>query len=198
MSTEVRVLPRNEIAGRLREIAMLRITVFHDWPYLAERALEAECDYLRPYIDNAHAIVAGAFDGAAMVGVTTGAPLSDHDPSVAAAVRAGGLNPPDVFFLSESTLLPAFHGRGLGHAFFDLRERHAARHLFQHAVFAAVTRPADHPARPRHPRDLEPFWRKRGYAPIGTMAKLRWRDVGAPAETEKPLAIWHRTLDPPS
>lgn len=198
MSTEVRILGRDEIAERLREIAMLRITVFRDWPYLYEGNLDYEREYLRPYTESPHAIVAGAFDGAAMVGVTTGAPLSDHDPSVAAAVRELGLNPPDVFYLAESLLLPAFHGRGLGHAFFDGRERHARRHLFRHAVFASVIRPADHPARPRSPRDLEPFWRKRGYVPTGKAAKMRWRDVGDVAETEKSLALWGRTLDLPS
>lgn len=198
MSTEVRTLSRDEVAGRLREIAMLRITVFRSWPYLCEGDLDQEREYLRRYAENAHAIVAGAFDGAAMVGVTTGAPLSDHEPSVAAAARTLGLNTPDVFYMGESILLPAFHGRGLGHAFFDVRERHARRHLFRHAMFASLIRPADHPARPRTPRDLEPFWRKRGYAPTGATAKMRWRDVGDEAETEKRLAIWGRTLEPTS
>lgn len=195
MSAEVRILDRDEVAERLRELAMLRITVFRDWPYLYEGDLEYEREYLRPYIQSPHAIVAGAFDGAAMVGLTTGAPLSDHDPSVAEAVRGLGLNPPDVFYLAESVLLPAFHGRGFGHAFFDMRERHARKHLFRHAVFASVIRPADHPARPRHPRDLEPFWRKRGYVPTGATAKMHWRDVGDADDTEKHLAIWARTLD---
>ena len=199
MSTVARLLSTGEIAERLHEIAMLRITVFRDWPYLYDGDAEYERRYLRPYAESPRAVVVGAFDGSALIGASTGTPMSDHEESVAEAVRATGLPQSSVFYFAESVLLPAFHGRGLGHAFFDLREKHARRHGFRYAVFASVIRPQDHPARPRMARDLGPFWRKRGYEPVeSAVARLSWRDVGDSEETEKRLAIWMRDLDVPA
>jgi GNAT superfamily N-acetyltransferase len=195
MSVEVRTLARDEVARRLNDLATLRITVFREWPYLYDGEIEYEQAYLRPYTESAAAIVAGAFDGAALVGACTGTPLTDHQDGVADAVAEAGLAPRDVFYFAESVLLPAFQGRGIGHAFFDVRERHARRHAYRHVVFASVIRPDDHPMRPHRHRDLGAFWRGRGYAPIdGPAARLSWRDVGDDRETEKRLRLWQRDL----
>lgn len=166
------------------------------WPYLYDGDAEYERQYLRRYAESPRAVVVGAFDGSALVGASTGTPMSDHEEGVAEAVRGAGLPQPKVFYLAESVLLPAFHGRGLGHAFFDRRERHARRHGFRYAVFASVIRPEDHAARPRMTRDLGPFWRKRGYNPVdGAEARMSWRDVGDAEESEKRLRIWMRDLE---
>ena len=199
MSTEVRLLSREEVAERLADLATLRITVFRDWPYLYDGDVRYERRYLRPYAESPRAIVVGAFDGRALIGASTGTPISDHEAGIVEALDPLGVAAADVFYLAESVLLPAFHGRGIGHAFFDLRERHARRCGYRYAVFASVIRPADHPRRPRLVRDLAPFWRKRGYAPVqGATARLWWRDVGDTEETEKPLAIWLRDLEAPT
>jgi GNAT superfamily N-acetyltransferase len=199
MSVAVRTLSREEVAERLGDLATLRITVFRGWPYLYDGDAEYEQAYLRPYTQSSAAIVAGAFDGAALVGASTGTPLTDHEEGVAEAVSASGLAPGDVFYFAESVLLPAFHGRGIGHAFFDVRERHARRLGFRHVVFASVIRPDDHPMRPDRHRDLGPFWRGRGYSPVdGPVARLSWRDVGDAHETEKRLRLWRLDLDAPT
>jgi GNAT superfamily N-acetyltransferase len=195
VSIQVRTLSRDEIIERLDDIAKLRITVFREWPYLYDGDAKYEREYLRPYSDSPRAIVVGAFDEAALVGASTGTPLLDHQEGVAEAVHALGLPQADVFYFAESVLLPAFQGRGIGHAFFDHRERHAQRHVYRYVAFASVIRPKDHPARPSSARDLTTFWRKRGYAPAdGATASLSWRDVGEPEETEKQLTIWMRDL----
>lgn len=199
MGIEVRTLSRDEILRRLDDLATLRMVVFRDWPYLYDGDRDYEARYLRPYAESPRAIVVGAFDGAALIGASTGTPLGDHEPGVAEAVRQAGLPSREVFYLAESVLLPAFHGRGIGHAFFDRRERHAREHGFRYALFASVIRPDDHPARPRQARDLAPFWRKRGYAPVqGATARLAWRDIGDGNETEKRLRLWIRELSAPS
>ena len=199
MSVAVRVLSRDETASRLHELATLRITVFRDWPYLYDGDADYERRYLRPYTESPEAIVVGAFDDAALVGAATGTPLTDHEEGVAEAVRELDLPREQVFYFAESVLLPAFHGRGLGHAFFDERERHARGLGYRYALFASVIRPDDHPARPPLARNLAPFWRKRGYTRVeGATARLSWRDVGDEEESDKRLALWMRDFELPA
>ena len=93
-------------------------------------------------------------------------------------------------------LLPAYRGRGLGHAFFDHREAQArALGGFTHSTFCAVVRPPDHPLRPRDYVPLDAFWHKRGYAKAdGMMAHFAWKDIDQAAETAKPMQFWMKAL----
>lgn len=97
-------------------------------------------------------------------------------------------------------LLPAYRGRGLGHAFFDEREAHARRirpaeRAFTHAAFCGVVRPAGHPMRPESYVPLDAFWTKRGYARVeGLLGSYTWLDIGDKDETEKPMQFWMKRL----
>ena len=195
MTVDVRRIPPAEAAGWLDEVARLRIGVFRDWPYLYDGSLDYERRYLRVYAENPSAVLIGAFAGGRIVGAATGTPMTDHADEFAAPLAAVGWDAPDVFYCAESVLLPGWRGQGIGHRFFDLREEAARRMGFAHSVFASVIRPHDHPMRPDGARDLAPFWRGRGYAPLDAPpATFRWRDVGDADDTAKPLAFWGRRL----
>ncbi|MFC0200019.1 GNAT family N-acetyltransferase [Paracoccus rhizosphaerae] len=194
MSVTTRVLIGDDLAAALDDVARLRITVFRDWPYLYDGDRDYERDYLRAY-QSPGAVVVVAEDAERIVGASTGAPMADHAADFGAAF-AGRPEPlSDIFYCAESVLLPEYRGHGLGHAFFDAREAHARSLGARYAAFCSVVRPADHPARPADYRPLDGFWRKRGYAPLpGVVAHYSWRDLGADAETDKPLQFWMRSL----
>lgn len=191
----VRALARDELAGRIGEIARLRIAVFRDFPYLYDGDEDYERAYLRPYLDSPGAVVAGAFDGGRLIGAATGTPMEDHAGDFAAAFAGTGLDLPGIFYCAESVLLPDFRGQGIGHRFFDIRERHARDLGRRYVAFCAVVRPADHPLKPEAYRPLDPFWRGRGYAPLpGAVAEFAWKDLGEARETRKPLQVWIKAL----
>ena len=192
MSPRLDVLTGPAVLPHLDALAALRIAVFRDWPYLYDGDMGYERDYLAAYA-RPGAMVAGAFDGDRMVGAATAAPMAQHHDEFAAALAGHDVGA--IWYLAESVLLPDYRGHGVGHAFFDLREAEGRRQGFAVAAFCAVTRPDDHPARPAGARDLAPFWRARGYAPVpGAVARFAWRDVGMDAETAKPLQFWMRAL----
>ncbi|WP_424966011.1 GNAT family N-acetyltransferase [Dinoroseobacter sp. S375] len=195
MSLRFRTLRGAELAEAIPALAALRIAVFRDWPYLYDGDVVYEAHYLECYRDCPQSVVilAETAEGE-VVGAATGMPARDH-ADVSEAYDALAKPGMEIFYCAESVLHPAYRGQGAGHRFFDAREAHARALGATHASFCAVTRPVDHPARPAEARDLHPFWRKRGYAPVdGAELRMRWLDVGASEETEKPLQIWMRAL----
>lgn len=195
MTLDIRPLRGGDLARALGDLAALRIRVFRDWPYLYDGDLGYERRYLKRFAASAEAVMIGAYDGGRLVGASTAAPMEDHATDFAAPLAQAGLDPAQVWYLAESVLLPDYRGHGAGHRFFDLREA-AGRALGRvHAVFCSVLRPADHPQRSPGYRPLDAFWRARGYAPIpGAIAHFSWKDIGASAETSKPLQLWSRSL----
>ena len=191
----VETLTGSALDAALDDVARLRISVFRDWPYLYDGALEYERDYLESYRTSTGAVVVGAFDGTRLVGAATGTPMEDHSDDFAAPFSKTPYAPKDVFYCAESVLLPEYRGQGIGHRFFDAREAQARALGRKYSAFCGVIRPDDHPLRPPNYRTLDAFWRKRGYAPLkGVVARFGWRDIGHTEQTEKPLQFWLRAL----
>lgn len=192
---DVRSLTGPALEAALDAVADLRIAVFRDWPYLYDGDAAYERAYLQSYRDSPGAILVGAFDGPRLVGAATGTPMRDHADEFAAALAMSGHDLDSMFYCAESVLLPEYRGRGIGHRFFDLREAHASGLGCTTSAFCAVTRPAKHPLKPATYQPLDPFWRKRGYAPLpGAVAHFAWKDLDQPGETDHPLQVWLRRL----
>ncbi len=177
-------------------LAKLRITVFHDYPYLYEGSLEYELDYLSIYSDSPRSLLFAAFYGEEMIGATTCIPLADETPEVQVPFLAAGMDINGIFYFGESILLSQYRGHGLGHRFFDEREAHArAFGKFKYTCFCGVVRPDDHPARPADYRPLNDFWKKRGYQPVpGMLSEFEWLDIGEAAPTKKPMQYWMKEI----
>lgn len=189
-----RILTGESVATVLDDLARLRIAVFRDWPYLYDGDLDYERDYLTAY-QSPGAVVVAAFDGARMIGASTGAPMEDHAGDFASAFANRPEKLEEIFYCAESVLLPDYRGHGLGHAFFDGREAQARKLGRRYTAFCSVQRPKDHPRRPADYRPLDDFWRKRGYEPLsGVVAEFDWKDLDAPVSTKKPLQFWMKTL----
>lgn len=183
------------LAEALGDVARLRIKVFRAWPYLYDGDAAYEESYLQIYRDSADAILVGAFDGDRLVGASTGTPMQDHAEDFAAAFAGQDVALSDIFYCAESVLLPEYRGQGIGHAFFDAREDHARALGHSYAAFCGVQRPKDHPMRPDAYQPLDPFWRKRGYAPVeAAVAQFSWKDIDQEQETAHPLQFWMRRL----
>lgn len=192
---QVAALTGEAAAAVTPALATLRIEVFRAYPYLYDGDADYERAYLAAYARAPGAVIVGAWDGDRLVGAATGAPMAEQDPAWAAPFAERGEDLSRLLYCGESVLSAPYRGRGVGHAFFDVREAHARALGATASCFCAVVRPEDHPARPHDHRSLEPFWRARGYAPLpGVEAQFSWREVGDAAETPHRLQFWRRDL----
>lgn len=179
----------------LNEIACLRIAVFREFPYLYEGSLEYEMDYLEEYLSSERSLIVLAKWGADIIGVSTGIPLAEADEGFRKPIEASGIDVRDVFYFGESVLMPDFRGQGLGHRFFDEREKHARDLGFRIAGFFSVLRADDHPLKPSDYRPHDLFWNKRGYERQDAMiACFPWKQLGEAQETTHELVFWLRVL----
>lgn len=195
-SITIQCLVGNEITSRLGDVARLRMAVFRDWPYLYAGDMEYERGYLATYARSPESVCVLAFDRDAVVGASTGIPLADETPAFQLPFRERDIDVGTVFYCGESVLLPAYRGRGIGHAFFDHREAHArALGRFDWTAFCAVDRDAGDPRRPAHHRGNEAFWQGRGYRrqPDMTM-HLDWDEIETGPATHA-LSFWLRPLE---
>lgn len=179
----------------LGEIARLRIVVFREFPYLYDGTLEYEMDYLDEYVSSERSLIVLAEYGDEIIGASTGIPLAEADEDFRKPVEAAGMDARDVFYFGESVLMPEFRGRGIGHRFFDEREKHAADLGFRIAGFFSVIRAGDDPLKPADYRTHDAFWKKRGYSPQESIiAHFPWKQVGETHETAHELVFWLREL----
>jgi GNAT superfamily N-acetyltransferase len=185
-----------QITPLLPELAALRTRVFREWPYLYDGDETYESDYLKSYARSERAMLAVAYDGETVIGASTCMPMTDAGADVQAPMAAQGLDPQRFFYFGESVLLPAYRGHGLGVGFFTAREAHAlADAVCDHALFYAVRRAPDHPARPSNATSLEGFWSHRGFSQFpGLSCTMRWKEIGTQTEVTNTLDAWVKPL----
>jgi len=179
------------------DLAALRIEVFRDYPYLYEGSLEYEKEYLRTYSQSADSMIFTVFDGGKMVGATTCIPLKDESEEVIEPFINSGYKLDEIFYFGESILLKPYRGLGLGHRFFDEREKHVASFdQFKYSCFCAVQRSDDHPMKPDGFRPYDKFWLHRGYSSVNELiSEFEWLDIGEKKPTKKPMMYWMKTMN---
>ncbi|MFN0047005.1 MAG: GNAT family N-acetyltransferase [Sphingorhabdus sp.] len=196
MTVDVRTLTDlGERRAAIPALSDLRIRIFRGWPYLYDGTADYEAEYLAEFIREPGSALVVAQDGDAIVGAATASPMAGQKPEFQEPLRRHRLDIARIFYFGESVLLPAYQGQGIGHRFFDAREAAARAAGAVQTAFCAVFRPDDHPMRPASPRDLHPFWRARGYAPVpGLTGTLEWQDVGETSESAHQMQFWMRDL----
>jgi len=186
------------IAAVIQDLARLRIGIFREFPYLYDGSLAYEAEYLKLYAKTASSVVVTARDAAAgnrIVGAATALPLVHEHSELLASFEAASIPIDCVYYCAESILESAYRGRGIGHAFFDHRERRAQDLGFQVCCFLSVIRAEDHKRRPAGYRPHDAFWAKRGYAVVPDFqASFTWRDLDEIEASPKPMALWRRAL----
>jgi GNAT superfamily N-acetyltransferase len=189
-----------DVSVYLPVLSALRMQVFREYPYCYDGDAEYEARYLQTYAAAPDSFFALCFDADTVVGAATAVPLMREDASMQQPFQKVGIAPETICYFGESVLLPAYRGRGIGHQFFDARERYAELlrqqgYPLQQLAFASVMRAEDDPRQPADYRSNAAFWRKRGYCPHASLQlQMHWRELGQGQETAHQLTVWLRSM----
>ncbi len=180
----------------LSSLAVLRISVFKEFPYLYEGTLEYEMQYLQTFFNAPKSIIVIAFDGDKVVGASTGLPLAYETTNLQVPWQKLGFDIEHIFYFSESVLLQPYRGQGIGKHFFAAREAWAvALKKFQYITFCAVVRPFDHVKKPVNYQHLDSFWQQRGFKKKEhCIAQMSWQDLDKTFTTAKPMQFWWKEI----
>ena len=181
-----------EVEEIIPQLGELRISVFKEFPYLYEGDLDYEMNYLKIYTQDEKSIVHCIFDGDLLVGASTGMPLSKEAKEIQSPFLEKGFELSALFYFGESILLNDYRGLGIGHEFFDVREKHALDLNFSTTTFCSVVRPENHVLKPESYRSNDVFWTKRGYQRQNFSCEMSWLDRSEEGETTKQLQFWLR------
>ena len=195
---EIKSFTGSHITPHLDAVAELYVDVFCEWPYLLARDREHVASHLAAYARSPHSVLVLAFDGARVVGASTGIPLAGEMYALQQPFRKRGIAIEGVFFFGESALLKEYRGIGLNHRFFDERERHARRlGEYKMSAFCAVERALDDARRPLGHHSNEAFWARRGYQRQDDMfSELEWPEIDHDQQVCHRLHFWLRAFEP--
>lgn len=160
---KIRTLIGHGIKTYIQSIAKVRQMVLSEIPYLQLGGPETDLKYLKNISLSKDSIAVLVFDGAKIIGVSTGAPLSEELPGFQEPFIKRGLPVEEYYYFGFSALLKPYRSRGIAHHFFNLREEHV-RHLrrFNKICFTSLITPRGL-TRATDQTNLETFWQKRGY-----------------------------------
>lgn len=191
-------LKGKDIESVFDDLALLRIRIFRDYPYLYDGSVAYEKDYLRTYIASERSLLFAIYTEGGIVGATTCLPLADETPEVREPFEKAGWNIDTIFYFGESILHPKLRGLGWGHRFFDERENHAQSFgTYTTCCFCSVVRPDNHPLKPQGYKPLDEFWLKRGYQKTPSVqSQFEWLDIGDTVPTQKQMVYWMKNIAP--
>jgi GNAT superfamily N-acetyltransferase len=173
------------------DLAKLRITIFHDYPYLYEGDLDYEKKYLNTYVICPDSVLVVVFDDDKVVGASTAIPLKFETTEFKSPLIAAGFDINSIFYLGESVLLKSYRGNKIGERFFAEREAAALEQGCSITAFCAVDRPDDHAKRPQDYHPLDRFWQRLGYVKHPELkAYYSWKEIGDDEETTKSFSFW--------
>jgi GNAT superfamily N-acetyltransferase len=185
-----------DIAAHVADLARLRIEVFREFPYLYDGDEDYERNYLQTYVKSPRSLAVLVYDGAELIGASTGLPMADETPEFQRAFVERGYDIGRIFYCGESVLRRAYRGRGIYKHLFQARERHAASLPgIELCTFCGVQRAPGHPLCPADYAPLHAIWQHFGYAEHPELeTQYVWKDIDESEPNAKTMRFWLKPL----
>jgi hypothetical protein len=177
----------------IERIGMLRIELFREYPYLYDGCLDYEKEYLNYYVEAKRSRVMLVLnENDILVGMSSCLPMVEAQAAFQLPFLNHGYDLEKIGYMGESLLYCQYRGLGIGHHFFEGREKFLVNEWgCQLTAFCAVERESKHPLRPDDYFDLHAFWQKRGYHQHNSLScELEWKEVDSAKDVTHRLNFW--------
>ena len=191
--TTVKFYKEDEALKYIEDIAILRIIIFREYPYLYDRDYKYEKNYLHNFMNTPDSMICIAFDNGRVVGALTGLPLAFEEENVKSPWYETDYDIKEIYYFSEALLRPKVRGKGLCVEFLKVAEDWV-KGLNKYKIFtlATVIRGNDHPKKPKGYKSVDTFCANRGYEKTNNViCTIPWKEVDE-EESEKPLLFWFK------
>jgi GNAT superfamily N-acetyltransferase len=153
-----------EIQKYINDIAVLRITVFREYPYLYDGDMPTEVDYLSGYSSSKNSVLIFVKDGEKTVGAVSGKPLADMEELLLVPFAQHHLSVQDIFYLGEIMLLKEYRGKGIGYQLYrKFEDVVKQKKQYQKMAIAEIGRQDQDPRKPKNYIPGRVFWQRLGY-----------------------------------
>jgi GNAT superfamily N-acetyltransferase len=185
-------------AGMVQELAVLRLSIFREFPYLYQGCLEDELGYLGHYAEVADSIVVSVTDSGRVVGAATGIPLSHESRALVDPFAVTPYVVEEIYYVGELLFYPEYRNRGLGMRLLtQIEQQVRALGNYRYLVCATIVRPDDHPSRPEGYLPIERFLNRAGFILLpGITTSFAWRETDG-STREHEMKFWIKNLTPP-
>lgn len=185
------------IAAYVDDLARLRIEVFREFPYLYDGDEDYERNYLQTYVRSPRSLAVLVYDGATLIGASTGLPMADETAEFQRPFVEHGYDIGTIFYCGESVLRREYRGRGIYRHLFQAREQHAASLPgITLCTFCGVQRAADHPRRPADYVPLNAIWQRFGYTERPELqTQYLWKDLDETEPSAKTMRFWTKPIE---
>jgi len=196
LSLELSVHMGRELSDWMPRLAEARIRMFSEFPYLYVGNDAYEAEYAEGFrLSNGAILVEARWEGR-FAGMATAMPLREDAfilREADATLRAAGLDPNALFYLSEWLIEPEFRGKGIAHAQLERIRAEGRAQGFDKCCLMAVERSADHPLRPGGGPSPRPFWCDCGFRKLPGSVDFEYPTLqpdGSVASERNPMAFW--------
>jgi GNAT superfamily N-acetyltransferase len=182
-----------------RFIAEQRVTMFAEYPYLYQAAVEDDMPYTTWFSQLPKSAAVVAYYEDKPIGFIAGTSFKDfgeHFQGSVALFEDAQLNPESYFYISEVIIIPEHRGEGLSTQLFEVIENYAKQAGYTKACFVTESH-KKHPLKPANYRDLGVLWTKLGYSLMNLFLQFSWPTLqtdGSSEMQEHTLEYWQKDL----
>ena len=179
----------------VEQIAMLRLAIFKEYPYLYDGRMENELEYLQHYAKSDESVVIIASSHDELAGAVTAIPLRCESSELISPFAATQYPIERIFYIGELLFYPNHRNKGLGTRLLS----HIVQHVlsldtYDYLTCATVMRPDAHPLRPEGYVPIERFLHRNQFERLqGVTTQFAWKETDG-IRRDHEMQFWIKAL----
>lgn len=166
----------SDIAPYLPFMAQMRVKEYAEYPYLYDGDMQEELQYVQWFSTLKHSAMAIAFYNDEPVGFIAGTALTSFDEHFKGSCdlfSSAGFDPETYYYFSDAIVMPEHRNKLLLNEMAQAVEEHAQILGYTAGCFVCESH-ASHLLKPKEYKELDPLFKRQGYAKTDMVISYSW------------------------